>query len=187
MKTIIKSFLWISLKIKILFFRMFLMPIYKSQFRSFGKKVIFGFGCHMDFENISVGNNVYLGYRTTIMCRYAKVYIGDNVMFGPGVTIITGNHRYDVIGKNMIEVTQKEKRNTDDSDVNIGSDVWIGANSLILKGVSIGKGSVVAAGSVVTRNVDSYTIVGGNPAKLIKRRFTDDDLKLHLTALEKTK
>ena len=56
----------------------------------------------------------------------------------------------------------------------IGNDVWIGANVIILPGVNIGDGAVVAAGAVVTKNVGSYEIVGGNPARLIKKRFDDD-------------
>ena len=56
----------------------------------------------------------------------------------------------------------------------IGNDVWIGDSSVIFKGVSIGDGCIVAAGSVVTKNIDNYDIVGGNPAKKIKRRFPDN-------------
>lgn len=55
-------------------------------------------------------------------------------------------------------------------DIIIDDDVWIGAGAIILTGVTIGKGSVIAAGSIVTKDVEPYTIVGGNPAKLIKKR-----------------
>ena len=61
-------------------------------------------------------------------------------------------------------------------DVVIGNDVWIGQNTTILSGITIGDGSVIAACSVVTQNVDPYTVVGGNPTKLIKKRFTDDQI-----------
>ena len=54
--------------------------------------------------------------------------------------------------------------------MNIGSDCWIGANSIILPGVTIGDGAIVAAGSIVSKSVDAYSIVGGVPAKLIKMR-----------------
>ena len=61
-----------------------------------------------------------------------------------------------------------------DGDVCIGSDVWLCSNSMILSGVSIGHGAVVAAGSIVTRDVEPYAIVAGNPARLLKWRFTSE-------------
>jgi serine acetyltransferase len=60
--------------------------------------------------------------------------------------------------------------------LNIENDVWIGAFSIIFSGVRLGNGSVVAAGSVVTKDVDPYTIVGGNPARFIKKRFTSKQI-----------
>ena len=60
--------------------------------------------------------------------------------------------------------------------MNIENDVWIGAFSIIFSGVRLGNGSVVAAGSVVTKDVDPYTIVGGNPARFIKKRFTSKQI-----------
>ncbi|MBM3129718.1 MAG: CatB-related O-acetyltransferase [Chloroflexi bacterium] len=59
-------------------------------------------------------------------------------------------------------------------DVIIGNDVWIGQDALILSGVTIGDGAVIAARAVITKNVEPYTIVGGNPARIIRKRFADD-------------
>ncbi len=59
----------------------------------------------------------------------------------------------------------------------IGNDVWIGANSIIMAGIVIGDGVVIAAGSVVTKNVNDYEIIGGNPAKLIRKRFSTDQIE----------
>lgn len=73
-------------------------------------------------------------------------------MFGPNVSIVTGNHRIDVIGKYMVDV--KEKREIDDQSVVIEDDVWIGRGATILKGVTIGRGSVIGAGTIITKNVD---------------------------------
>ncbi|TJX23643.1 MAG: CatB-related O-acetyltransferase [Mesorhizobium sp.] len=56
----------------------------------------------------------------------------------------------------------------------VGNDVWIGSRAIILSGVKIGHGAVIAAGSIVTKDVEPYALVGGNPAKLIKRRFPDE-------------
>jgi virginiamycin A acetyltransferase len=61
-------------------------------------------------------------------------------------------------------------------DINIGNDVWIGYNATIMAGVSIGDGSIIAANSTVVKDVEPYSIVGGNPAKEIKKRFSKDDI-----------
>lgn len=61
----------------------------------------------------------------------------------------------------------------------IEDDVWGGANVTILKGVTVGRGSVVAAGAVVTRSCPPYSIIGGVPARLIRRRFTDEQIREH--------
>jgi virginiamycin A acetyltransferase len=62
-------------------------------------------------------------------------------------------------------------------DINIGNDVWIGYNATIMAGVNIGDGAIIATNSTVTKNVEPYTIVGGNPAKEIKKRFSEDVIK----------
>lgn len=62
----------------------------------------------------------------------------------------------------------------------IGNDVWIGANTVLLEGVSIGDGAIIGAGSVVTKDIPPYAIVGGNPAKVIRYRFTEDEIKFLL-------
>lgn len=59
----------------------------------------------------------------------------------------------------------------------VEDDVWIGNNAIILSGITIGKGAIVAAGSVVTKNVEPYSIVGGNPAQLIKYRFSEEVIR----------
>lgn len=114
----------------------------------------------------------------------AYIRIEDFVVIGPHVTVITGNHRIDAVGKYITELTEKDKRPEDDSDVTIGTGAWIGANVTILKGVHVGRESVVAAGSVVTHDVPPYTIVGGVPARYIRDRFTPDEWKRHVTILQ---
>ncbi|MEY8675294.1 CatB-related O-acetyltransferase [Thomasclavelia cocleata] len=64
------------------------------------------------------------------------------------------------------------------NEISIGNDVWIGANSCILSGVCIGNGAVIGAGSVVTKNVLDYAIVAGNPARVIKYRFSQEVIQL---------
>lgn len=120
-------------------------------------------------QNISFGESVYIGPNATLMAADAELEIKGHFMSGPGLTIITGDHRTDIRDKNMDEVTEKLPEN--DQPVVIEEDVWCGANVTILKGVTIGKGSVIAAGAVVTKNVGEYEIWGGVPAKKIKNRF----------------
>lgn len=131
------------------------------------------------------GNYVSIGANCLLLSTRAKVIIGDYVMFGPNVSVITGNHRIDVIGKRMYEIKDSDKRATDDQDVIFAGDNWIGANSTILKGVTVGEGAVVAAGALVNKNVPPYAIVGGVPAKVIKMRFTEDEIAEHKKIIEK--
>lgn len=156
------------------------MPILKSACGSCEKGVTIGKQCKISgIKNIEIGKNSSIGGRALILCTRAKLIIGNYVMIGPQVTIITGDHKINAIGKYMVNVSDSEKDPENDLPVVIEDDVWIGANSTILKGVTIGEGSVIAAGSVVTKNVPAYTVVGGVPVKIIKNRFTDEELKMH--------
>lgn len=156
------------------FNRLIVSPMHKSRMASTGKDVRIGrksefFGA----ENITLGSDISLGDHTLIMCTRAKVKIGDHVMFGPGVTMITGSHRTDIPGRYMTSIRNDEKLPENDLDIVLCGDNWIGAGAIILKGVTIGEGAVVAAGSVVTHDVEPYSIVAGVPARKIKMRFSD--------------
>ena len=141
------------------------------QLGSHGKYVSIGIGARGTWENVYAGSYVAIGEKSLLLSTRAKIIIGDYVMFGPNVSVITGNHRTDVIGKRMYEITDSDKREEDDEDVVFEGDNWIGANSTILKGVTIGKGAVVAAGSVVSKDVMPYSIVGGGACKMYKNAF----------------
>jgi acetyltransferase-like isoleucine patch superfamily enzyme len=112
---------------------------------------------------LKIGNNSSIGPYAYIGCS-GYIEIGDNVMMSPRVSIYAENHIFDRLGIPIIE--QGVKR----SFVKIEDDCWIAANSVILAGVTIGKGAVIAAGSIVTKDVSPYTVVGGNPARVIKSR-----------------
>lgn len=178
-KVLLKFVFYSTWFINTVFNRLFVMPMKKSMLKRCGKKVIIGSNSSGHWQNISIGNNVSLGKNTQFICSRAEVIINDNVMFGPNVTIITGGHRYDLIGKTMISVSDSEKKIEDDKDIIFEGDNWVGANSTILKGVTIGYGSIIAAGSVITRNVPNYSIFGGVPGKLIKRRFSEQEIIEH--------
>ena len=132
---------------------------------------------YFGLENLSLGNNVSIPRFSHIFCTEAPLIIGNNVIFGPAPTIVTGDHRIDVIGKPIFSSYDKLPEN--DAPVIIEDDVWVGAHVTILKGVTIGRGSVVAAGSVVNKQTPPYSISGGVPAKTIKFRFTIEEILEH--------
>ena len=172
-------------KIKRIFHRSLAVPIIRHSFGKCGKNVRISTNCKFSgIENIYAGNNIVLGTETMIMTTRAKVMFGDYVFFAPKVTVITGDHRFDKLGKYMLEVGDSDKRIEDDQDVIFEGDNWIGTGVIVLKGVTIGRGSIVAAGSVVTKSVPPYSIVAGIPAKIIKKRFTDDQIRLHESLLK---
>lgn len=111
---------------------------------------------------ISIGRDTFIGHNTCVMGGSSSITIGNNCDISTNVTIISGTHELDPTGGRM---AGKETG----KDIKIGNKVWIGASALILPGVIVNDSSVVAAGSVVTKNVESFTIVAGNPAKVIKR------------------
>lgn len=135
-------------------------------------------------SNIYIGSNASIGPYGLFWTSRARIIVHDYVLIGPRVTIITGDHRKDVIGKHIIEISDAEKNAEDDQDVVIEEGAWIGANVTILKGVTIGEDSIVAAGSVVTKDVAPYSIVGGNPAKELRKRFSKEELELHIEKIK---
>jgi len=114
-------------------------------------------------EGLKIGNNVGIAQNAFIQVR-GYVEIGSNIMFGPGVSIYSENHTFKELDKLLIE------QPTERRGVIIEDNVWVGANVSILDGVIIGEGSIIATGSVVTKSVDKFSIMGGIPAKLIKKR-----------------
>lgn len=162
-----------------------LAPGLKSSFACYGKNVNLSYDIDVrGNQNIYVGSNVQIGPHAILWTTRAKIIFKDNILVGPGLTIITGDHRADVIGKHIIDVTDDEKLPEHDADVVIEEGVWIGANVTILKGVTVGEGAVIAAGSVVTKDVAPYTICAGVPCKKIKERFSEDELKQHKQLLK---
>ena len=151
-------------------YRFFVFPVIRVSLGKCGKNVKVAKGRFSGINNVQIGNNVSLGTGFTLLSSRAKIFIGDDVMFGPGVTVITGDHRMDILDRPMITVTDSEKSPDNDKDVVFEGDNWIGANAIILKGVTVGKGSVISAGAVVTHDVPPYAIVGGVPAKVIRMR-----------------
>ena len=131
------------------------------------------------YENLYVGNNVCIGYHADFISTRSKIIINDHVIFGPNVSIRGGDHRTDIVGCFIDEIKDCDKLPENDADVIFEGDNWIGMNSIILKGVTIGRGCIVAAGAVVSRDTPPYSIVGGVPAKVLKMRFTEEQIEEH--------
>lgn len=134
---------------------------------------------------INIGRNCYIGRYSQIEC---DTRIGDNVIIANSVAFVGRyDHHYQTIG---VPIRLSPQIRDDDygwrgSDlaVVIGNDVWIGYGAIILSGVNVGNYSIIAAGSVVTKDVEPFSIVGGNPAKQIGFRFDTDELKQKHAAL----
>ncbi|MEG6568019.1 DapH/DapD/GlmU-related protein [Thermoanaerobacterium saccharolyticum] len=130
-------------------------------------------------DNVSIGDYSYIGVNSRVESGKIGKYcsIASNVVIGPYehpiYYISTHPFLYDLRYK--IKSNKKYMEYKDDMicPPNIGNDVWIGTNSIILRGVKIGDGAVIGAGAVVTKNVEPFSIVGGIPAKHIKYRFPE--------------
>ena len=146
--------------------------------------------------NIIVGDFSYIAdsdFESHVTHHYD--FIGDRLIIGKFCQIAAGvefvmngaNHMMNAVTTfpfNMLEGWDMEPPKTSDlplkGDTVIGNDVWIGQNAVILPGVHIGDGAIIGANSVVGRDVNPYTIVVGNPAKILRKRFDDEMIELLL-------
>lgn len=121
---------------------------------------------HCDYGyNIFVGDNFFANYNCMIL-DVGKVEIGDNVMFAPNVAVYTAGH--------PIHHEARNSRYEYGIPVKIGSNVWVGGNSVITPGVTIGDNTVIGAGSVVTKDIPSNVVAAGNPCRVL-REITEED------------
>lgn len=121
-------------------------------------------------------HKIYIGNtKNTAIGRFCQINenvfiqgakIGDYVMIAPHVSLLANMHKHE-----RTDIPMARQGKNRGNPVIVEDDVWLGRNAVIMPGVQIGKGSIVAAGSVVTKNVDPYTVVGGVPAKFIKKRL----------------
>ncbi len=109
-------------------------------------------------KNITVGKNVFINANCSFQDQ-GGIDIGDGALFGHNVVLASLNH----------DLHPEKRASLIPGTITIGKNVWVGANATVLAGVTIGDGAVVAAGAVVTKDVPANTVVGGVPAKFIKK------------------
>jgi len=147
-----------------------------------GRNVHIGIGSILWAPNrLTVGDNVYIGKFCTIECNGS---IGRDTMIANHVGLIGRyDHDFRCIGRTIRQSPWVGDANANhpgrELEIIIGPDVWIGYGSVLLSGIEVGRGAIVAAGSVVTKNVEPYAIVGGNPARALSFRFGGPDRALH--------
>ena len=120
-------------------------------------------------KNVHFGNGVYANFNLT-MVDDCDIFVGNNVMFGPNVTVSAGTH--------PIHPELRSKQAQYNIPIHIGNNVWIGANSVILPGVNIGDNSVIGAGSIVTKDIPSNVVAVGNPCRVL-REINENDMKYY--------
>ena len=155
---------------------------------SFGKTSTFGRGTVFYAPNsMTIGENVYIGKYCSLE---TDIEIGNDLLIGNNVGMIGKyDHDYSCLGKSI-----KDSPWIGDADyqfkgkglkIIVENDVWIGYGLIIISGVRIGHGAIVAAGSVVLKDVEPYSIVAGNPAREISKRFTEVQIREHEKALDR--
>lgn len=137
---------------------------YRAVLKKLGKNGFIDYGVYIRYPfKVSIGDNVWINRNCSLypsaQIKEAEIVIGNNVAIGPETSLFSAGHDHRQI--NLPDIART---------IRIGDHVWIGGKSIILPGVEIGEGAVVGAGSVVTKNVAPYTIVAGNPARMIKNR-----------------
>ncbi|KAF2678157.1 maltose O-acetyltransferas-like protein [Lentithecium fluviatile CBS 122367] len=124
---------------------------------------------NMDYGfNVKLGKNVFINFHAVFLDT-CLISVGSRTLVGPNVSFFSGTHPLDPVIRQGTRGPELGK------EIHIGEDCWIGGNVVILPGVNIGNGSVVGAGSVVTKDVPNFTVVAGNPAKIIRKIDTAMD------------
>ncbi len=168
------------------------------QIKNWGKHLRISYKCMV--SNSHFGNYNWLGRYSSVAnctlgdftycaahCAINNAVIGKFCSIGPNVKIAPGKHPTSKYVSthpstfndqpNFVKNFVSGNNYKSSAEVKIGNDVWIGANCVIVDGVTIGDGVIVAANSVVSKHVNAYEIVGGNPAKFIRKRFNDDEIE----------
>ena len=115
------------------------------------------------------GHDVYANFNLTLVDD-TDIYVGDNVLFGPNVTLCAGTH--------PIHPELRRQQAQYNLPIHIGNNLWIGGNTFVMPGVTIGENSVIGAGSVVTKDIPANVVALGNPCRVL-REIGEQDLKFY--------
>lgn len=134
----------------------------KKMFAEIGEGCYIETPFHANFggAHVHFGENIYANFNLTLVDD-THIYVGDNTMFGPNVTLATAGH--------PVLPELREKGYQFNIPIHIGKNCWIGAGSVILPGVTVGDGSVIGAGSVVTKDIPSGVVAVGNPCRVLRK------------------
>ncbi|MEE4453954.1 hypothetical protein [Novosphingobium resinovorum] len=153
-----------------------------------GRRVSIGSGFHIGIlsfvsssRHLRIGNDVYIGKFCSIQVNGS---IGDGVLIANNVGIVgRRDHDMRAVGTSIRRApwvgTDAYLADDPKNSIEIGPDVWVGFGAVILSGVRIGRGAIIAAGSVVVDDVAPYDIVSGNPARVVARRFSTEQIVEH--------
>ncbi|MFN8488767.1 MAG: DapH/DapD/GlmU-related protein [Caldilineaceae bacterium] len=159
------------------------MLILRPAFKSYGLNFIFDPDGIYGYKQITVGNDVFIGpgaqFNVTLR---SSINIGNKVMFGPHVSILTGKHDTSTVGRFMLDLGDFAKPG-DDAPVVIEDDVWVASHAIILRGVTLGRGCVIGAGAIVTHDIPPYALAVGVPAQVKSFRFDKQQILEHESKL----
>lgn len=156
------------------------LPIIRQFIGAIGEKYYFQGPIQFNYgSHTFIGENFFANFNLMVMDD-ARIYIGDNVMFGPNVSLMATNHP--LIPEERIAMRYPDghvSMSEFADEIHIGNNVWLAANVVVLGGVTIGDGAVIGAGSVVTKDIPAGCLAYGVPCKPM-RPITEKDSKLHL-------
>jgi len=138
---------------------------YRNTLKKCGERTEFGFGTILNYPDISIGKEVSFGR----YCQIGLVDFGDYVLVASLCQFLSGRHTHE-FGDLQAPIRHQPSTRT---RITVGNDVWVGSGAIVM--ASIGDGAVIGAGSVVTRPVEPWHVVAGNPARPISRRGREQD------------
>lgn len=145
------------------------VKLLKQMLGDMGDNVYFEMPIHANFgfRHVHVGSNVYANFNLTCVDD-GNIYIGDNTLIGPNVTLITALHPISPKYRNMALQYNK--------DIHIGKNCWFGSNVTVLPGVNIGDNTIIGAGSLVTKDIPANVVAFGSPCKVVRTITPEDDI-----------